>query len=207
MSWFGSLFRRRQNAAPVVKETLTTAVAPSPADARFARCLPIILKHEGGFVDHPADPGGATNFGISLRYMRSKGSMWDLDGDGDVDRDDVLRVTVAKAGVAYRNWFWNDVRGDELPAGLDLAMFDYAVNSGSARPIRALQRHLRIQADGVFGPATMAAMRASPNYGAAVRSICDERMTFLKGLKTWPTFGRGWERRVNDVRSSALVMI
>jgi lysozyme family protein len=193
-----------QPAPPIRVHVIGDPAPMLTPDQRFARCLPIILKHEGGFVDHPRDPGGATNHGISLRYMRSQGRIWDLDGDGDVDRDDVLRVTVEKAGIAYRSWFWADVRADDLPAGLDLVLFDYAVNSGPARPIRALQRRLGVQADGVFGPATLAAVRGINDHTGAVLGICAERLAFMKGLSTWDTFGRGWQRRVEDIQRQAL---
>jgi len=177
------------------------------ADQRFRECVAIVLKHEGGFVDHPADPGGATNHGISLRYARTLGSMLDIDGDGDVDRHDILKVTPAKAAMVYRDWFWRDVRGDDLPAGVDLAVFDFAVNSGAPRAIRTLQRAVGAYADGFIGPATLGAVRmAAPNARAVVEAVCNDRLVFLRGLRTWPVFGRGWSARVEDVRARALVM-
>jgi lysozyme family protein len=177
------------------------------ADARFGECVAIVLKHEGGFVDHPDDPGGATNHGVSLRYARTLGSMMDLDRDGDVDRADILLVTPAKAAMVYRRWFWADVRGDELPPGIDLAVFDFAVNSGAPRAIRALQRAVGAQPDGFIGPATMGAVRlAAPNSKAVIEAICNDRLDFLRGLRTWPVFGRGWGRRVEDIRARARVM-
>lgn len=207
-----ALFRRPagpppDSAAAVIPIPPAARPVPADADHRFQECVAIVLKHEGGFVDHPADPGGATNHGISLRYARSRGSMFDLDADGDVDRDDILLVTPAKAAMVYREWFWRDVHGDELPAGVDLAVFDYAVNSGSGRAIKALQRAVGAQPDGFIGPQTLAAIRlARPNAAAVVEAICGERITFLRGLRTWPTFGKGWGRRVEDIRSRARVM-
>lgn len=174
--------------------------------AKFQRCVEIVLKHEGGFVDHPVDPGGATNFGISLRYARSLGSQLDLDGDGDVDKDDIVRVTVEKAAIVYQNWFWKDVRGEELPSGLDLVVFDFAVNSGAGRAIRYLQKVLGVQQDGVFGPATMLAVKQA-NAMDVINRLSDERLKFLQGLRTWPTFGRGWTNRVNDVHVQATEMV
>jgi lysozyme family protein len=201
---------------PIPVAAFGTPGAPwnADADARFADCVAIVLKHEGGFVDHPADPGGATNHGVSLRYARTRGSLFDLDADGDVDRADILLVTPAKAAMVYREWFWRDVRGDHLPAGMDLVAFDYAVNSGPGRAIKALQRAVGAQPDGFIGPATLGSVRlAAPNARAVVDAVCDERLAFLRaarhgvtGALLWPSFGRGWQRRVDDVRARARVM-
>ena len=173
---------------------------------RFDECVTLVLGYEGGYVDNPADPGGATNLGISLRYARSQGSLLDLDGDGDVDKNDIVLITPDKAKMVYRNWFWRDVKGDELPAGIDLAVFDYAVNSGPARAIKSLQAALGVKSDGVIGPATMAALRTA-NPVPVIDRICDERRQFLRGLRTYPQFRTGWERRVQDVRFHAKEMV
>jgi lysozyme family protein len=180
---------------------------------RFERCVAIVLKHEGGYVDHPSDPGGATNHGISLRYARTLGSQLDLDKDGDVDKHDILLITPAKASLVYRQWFWNDVRGDDLPAGIDLCMFDFAVNSGAGRAIRYAQQEVRVQVDGLIGPNTLAALqKADP--ASFITHYQESREAFLRSLRNpktgasqWDTFGRGWKRRVDEVKQAALAMV
>jgi len=175
------------------------------ADARFMACIPLVLAHEGGFVDNKADPGGATKHGISLRYARTRGSLFDLDHNGVVDKADILRVTPEFAAMVYRQWFWADVRGDDLPAGVDYAMFDYAVNSGAGRPIKAVQRLVGVPVDGFIGPQTLTAIQRRP-AAALVESIQAERLAFLRSLSTWATFGKGWGRRVEEVRVKAVAM-
>ncbi|MCU0909782.1 MAG: glycoside hydrolase family 108 protein [Rhodobacteraceae bacterium] len=163
---------------------------------RAAICIPRILKHEGGYVNHPSDPGGPTNKGITLatfrRYISRNGTVADLKA---LTTDQAVRV--------YKAQYWDAVRADELPAGLDYAVADYAVNSGPGRAVKALQRVLGVAVDGKIGPVTLSAARAVSVAGA-INALCDERMAFLRRLKTWPTFGKGWTRRVADVRADAL---
>jgi len=120
-------------------------------------------------------------------------------------KDDLRRITDAEVRAIYREGYWRKVRGDSLPAGLDLVAFDAAVNSGPRRGAQWLQRALGVAEDGVIGPNTIAAaMNASPR--ATINAACDYRLSFLRGLPRWPTFGKGWGRRVSDVRANALAM-
>jgi hypothetical protein len=113
----------------------------------FEPSLAHVLKHEGGYVNHPADPGGATNLGITAATLaRARGH--------PVSAADVAALTRAEAAAIYRRFFWNSARGDDLPAGLDHAVFDLAVNSGPGRAARLLQRVLAVAEDGVIGPAS-----------------------------------------------------
>lgn len=167
-----------------------------PTSSRFQACLAEVLKHEGGYVDHPADPGGATNRGITFATLA------DWRGTA-ITKDDVRNLTVAEAGAIYRKNYWDKVRGDALPPGVDLATFDAAVNSGPARAAKWLQQALGVAQDGAIGPLTLAAV-AKAEPAALVGEICDARMAFLRSLSTWPTFGKGWTRRVDEVRAAAL---
>lgn len=208
----GSVYDPQRETYTLPAASITEALhAQNNADARFDRCVTHVLRHEGGFVDHPSDPGGATNRGISLRYARTRGSMFDLDGDGDVDKNDILLVTEPFAKQVYRDWFWNDVRGDELRAGIDFVMFDFAVNSGAGRAIRFAQQcageMLRrpITVDGYIGPQTMAALREVDPQDF-INNYNDDRLSWLQRLSTWKTFAGGWSRRVVETTEIALQM-
>lgn len=146
-----------------------------------------VLKHEGGYVHHPSDPGGATNMGITeavARRVGYRGPMQDLP------------VELAKR--IYREDYWNAVRADQLPPAVRYAVFDAAVNSGVAQSVRWLQRALGVQDDGVLGPITLStANQANPD---ALRArLVAQRLTFLTNLNTFGTFGRGWTRRCCEI--------
>lgn len=175
---------------------------PTALPADFERCFAFTLGREGGFVDHPNDPGGATNHGISLRYARSLGRVVDLDHDGDVDVDDIRLVTPEIARTLYRNDFWRAVRGDDLPGPLGLVAFDSAVLCAPHRAARWLQAAVGARADGIIGPLTLAAA-ARTDLGQAIADLLVQRDGYLRSLPTFPTFGRGWLRRVKFVAMAA----
>ena len=152
------------------------------ADTRFELCLAQVLKHEGGYVDHPSDPGGATNMGITRKTLarwRNVSPWWELP------KSAVQQLTRAEAARIYRAGYWNLCRAGDLPPGIDLALFDYAVNSGPDRAIRALQSVLGVVVDGLVGPLTIGAA-ARADAGAVVNAICDRRLGFLRALSTFP---------------------
>jgi lysozyme family protein len=160
--------------------------------------LRALLAHEGGYSNHPDDPGGPTNFGITIfdyrKYVKP-----------DAGAADVKVMTLEEARSIYRAKYWDALRADDLPAGVDYAVFDYGVNSGIARAAKVLQRLVGVTGDGVIGPRTLAAAGAhEPN--AIVTALCDERLKFLQSLHTWPVFGKGWGRRVAEVKTAALEM-
>ena len=171
--------------------------------SNFAKCLPEILRHEGGWADHPSDPGGATMKGITIgTYRQWKGRA--------VTKAELRAISDEEVAAIYKRNYWDKVRGDDLPAGLDLVAFDAAVNSGPARGARWLQTALGVAADGKIGPKTIAAAEAA-DAATAINRALDVRLSFLKAAKNkgkplWPTFGKGWGRRVSDVRKVALGM-
>jgi len=128
-----------------------------PTSARNA--LNWIFQAEGLLSDDPDDPGGTTKYGISLRFLSSLGNLGDIDGDGDIDSDDIRALTPADAASLYLNHFWTGVRADELPDRLNIAVFDMAVNAGVRRAVKILQQALPVKLDGIIGPATLAAAR------------------------------------------------
>ena len=146
-----------------------------------------LMGHEGGFVDHPADPGGATNWGVTQRVARANGYTGDMR---DFPQD--------AAKTIYRKAYWDSVRADELPGGLRYAVFDAAVNSGPTQAIKWLQRAVGAADDGRIGPQTLSMARAAqPDFAA--RRMLALRLRFMTDLKTWPHFSRGWARRVADL--------
>ncbi len=146
------------------------------------QALEILLRHEGGFVDHKSDPGGATNHGITEAVARVHGYTGHM-------RDLPLSV----ATTIYRKQYWSMVKADQLPEALRFHVFDAAVNSGNVQAIRWLQRCAGVKEDGIIGPVTIkAAANVSPARYSAVR------LRFMTDLKTWPSFGKGWARRIAD---------
>lgn len=160
-----------------------------------------VLKHEGGFVDHPKDPGGATNKGVTIGTLRRLGI--DVDGDGDSDIVDLRALRIEHVARVYRLFYWDAVRGDLLPSGIDGMVADFSVNSGPATAAKHLQRAVGAAADGDVGPMTLELVRKADPV-AVIEAVTKSRMRFLQGLSIWPTFKNGWTARVNDVRARAL---
>ena len=158
-----------------------------------------VLKSEGGYVNHPSDPGGRTNLGVTQR-------VWEEWVKHDVDEKQMRELTPEMVAPLYQEKYWQRVKGDELPAGIDYCVFDASVNSGVGRASKWLQEVCGTQPDGVIGPMTLRVAQAIVPADL-VNMYCDKRLAFLKELKTWETFGKGWERRVEEVRSHALTMI
>jgi lysozyme family protein len=170
---------------------------------RFEECLALVLVHEGGKVDLKADPGGRTNMGITQRVYNG----WRTK-KGQQPRD-VYDITKAEVADIYKAQYWDTAQCDDLPPGVDYVVFDGNVNSGVGQSVKWLQRSLPGYTgpiDGDIGAGTLGAVAAETDYDALVDRICDRRMTFLKALRTWATFGRGWTRRVEGVRKAGKAM-
>lgn len=168
------------------------------AAEKFGRIMDHVFAHEGGYSDHAIDPGGATNMGVTHATLAA----W---RGRPVTKDDVRALTKGEARDIYRALYWNVIRGDDLPVGIDLCVMDAAVNSGPARAARWLQVAVGSTVDGVIGSQTLAAARTA-DPATAIGRMCDARLAFLRRLSTWPTFGNGWSRRVEAVRTAALAM-
>lgn len=153
----------------------------------FDQAFDILLKHEGGFSDHAADPGGKTRFGITEAVAREAGY-----------RGDMRELPLDLAKRIYKSRYWDAVRADELPEAVRYAVFDAAVNSGPIQAIRWLQRAVGVRDDGVIGPITLGAVRATDPQ-VLLRRMLSARLRFMTDLPTWPTFGRGWARRIADL--------
>src|SRR6185437_2259273 len=165
----------------------------------FPASVKLVLRSEGGFVDNLADPGGATNLGITRATL----SNW-LRHPASVA--DVQSLSVDTAMAIYQANYWTAIKGDSLPLGIDYAVFDYAVNSGPGRAAKDLQSVLGVAVDGIIGPVTLAAAAKAEPVGV-INALCDARLAFLKSLYNWPTFGAGWSTRVAAVRAAAIAML
>ena len=165
----------------------------------FDAALKAILHHEGGYVNHPKDPGGMTNLGVTKR-------VWEEFVGHEVDEQTMRGLTPEMVAPLYKRMYWDRVRGDELPDGVDYIVFDTAVNSGPGRAIRFLQGCVGAEMDGALGPKTLAAVKAA-DPKQLVEDYAKRRLSFLQDLPTWDTFGRGWGRRVAEVQNTASTMI
>ena len=165
----------------------------------YVTCLEMILHHEGGYVNHPKDPGGETNLGVTKRVYEDFGGTKDMK---DLVREDVEPI--------YKKNYWDRMKCDDVPAGLDLCLFDFGVNAGTGRSAKYLQRMIGTVADGGIGPNTL---RALGNYieevgtEGAIKNFQSTRQEYYESLSTFETFGRGWTRRVDETTQAALGMI
>lgn len=167
--------------------------------SNFEHCLEIILRHEGGYVNHPKDPGGETNLGVTKRVYEEWGGSKDM-------RD----LTVEDVTPIYKANYWDRVKGDELPTGLDLCVFDFGVNAGTGRAAKYLQTLVGATPDGAIGPATLRqVVQYVDNHGVeeAIDRYQEARQGYYERLSTFDTFGKGWTRRVIETTELAHKML
>lgn len=146
----------------------------------FDEAFERLLGHEGGYVNHPHDPGGETKFGISKRSYPA---------------EDIKALTVEQAKAIYKRDFWGPAGCDAIPEALRFDVFDTAVNSGVSAAVKMLQRAVGEDVDGVLGPLTLQAISSIPATRLSARYNAT-RLAFMSDLPTWPTFGRGWAKRI-----------
>lgn len=166
--------------------------------SNFEDCLARVLASEGGFVNHPSDPGGMTNLGCTK-------AVWEAFVGHPVSEADMRALTPEMVAPLYRRKYWDKVSGDLLPSGLDYAVFDAAINSGPGRAAKWLQQVVGTTVDGAIGPGTLAAVAAKP-VQQVIAQYNDTRLQFLENLPTWGTFGKGWGNRVAHVQSAASLL-
>lgn len=165
----------------------------------FDDALKAILHHEGGYVHHKLDPGGMTNLGVTKR-------VWEEWVGHEVDEKAMRALTPEIVGPMYKTKYWDKVRGDDLPAGVDYAVFDAAINSGPGRAAKWLQTTVGAVPDGAIGAGTLAKV-AAMDAEDIVEKYQATRLAFMQSLPTWDTFGKGWGRRVTEVKDAALKMV
>jgi lysozyme family protein len=164
----------------------------------FDKCLPLLFDDEGGYCNDAHDSGGPTKWGITHYDLA------EFLGKKSVSVQEVKDMTKAIAAKIYKNKYWKSIHGDELPDGVDYAVFDYAVNSGISRAVKVLQKIVGVKQDGIVGGMTIDAVkRMDPEE--IINKLCDQRLSFLQSLKIWKYFGKGWKRRVLHVHSDALL--
>ena len=167
--------------------------------SNWQKSFELMLKSEGGYVNNPADPGGMTNLGVTK-------ATWENWVGRESDEAEMRELTPEKVEPLYKKKYWDAVRGDELPAGLDYLMFDFAVNAGAGRAIKTLQTAIGVTPDGGFGSITMAAVQAVDPV-ELIEKFSQAKENFYRSLTTFSTFGKGWLNRVADVKQHATSMV
>ena len=170
-------------------------------NSNFETCLAKLLVHEAGFVNDSRDNGGMTNLGVTIK-------VWEEWVGHDVSEKEMRNLTPTMVAPLYKRKYWDACHADELISGLDYCVFDVAVNSGPGRAIKFLQSCVGATPDGGFGSITFALVnQASNNPANVIALLSARRMEFLQSLKSFPIFGKGWSKRVAEVKASALTMV
>jgi lysozyme family protein len=165
----------------------------------YDHCLEMLLEHEGGFVNHPEDPGGITNLGVTKKVYEE----W---VEREVSEQEMRDLTKEDVALIYKRNYWDRCKCNSLDSGVDFSIFDWAVNSGTGRAAKALQKIVGATADGAIGPATLSLVS---NHGPEnlIEEIYHQRQMFYESLNTFDTFGRGWTRRNKETKEASLEMM
>ena len=166
----------------------------------FNAALAHVLLFEGAYSDHPLDPGGATNLGITQAVLQSYRGQ-------PVSKDDVRALTKKEAAAIYKKNYWEPTCCGSLPSGIDFAVFDCAVNQGIGRAARFLQQAANVTADGKIGPATLAAVARTPADALLGEFMARRMLSYGLLQKLFKTFGLGWSRRLMATHVAALALI
>lgn len=166
----------------------------------FTDALNVVLHEEGGFVNNPRDPGGMTNLGVTA-------DTWHQWTGRPINEVTMRSLTPDAVAPLYKAWYWDKIDGDNLPVGLALVVFDFAVNAGPGRAAKTLQGIVGAAEDGAIGPGTLRAIQAfitAHGLAELITRFSDARANYYRSLPTFATFGKGWLARVGRVETYAL---
>jgi len=164
----------------------------------FEKSLEMLLHHEGGFVNHPKDPGGVTNLGVTKKvFEKWVGREVSIEEMKDLTHEDVAPI--------YKKNYWDKLRADDLASGLDFAAFDWGVNSGNGRPAKVIQKYIGATQDGAIGPKSLTLI-AENDPSKIIQYLYEQRQKFYESLKHFKTFGKGWTRRNQETLKASMEM-
>ena len=167
--------------------------------SNFEHSLDLVLKSEGGFVDNPKDPGGITNLGVTA-------GTWAAYKGRTTTRKEMMALTPEDVTPLYEKKYWDACNCDDLPSGIDYLTFDFAVNAGPGRSIKTLQKAIGVPADGAIGPVTINTIEIMDKADLIVK-FSEAKKQFYESLPTFPTFGKGWLKRIDEARVNASEML
>jgi lysozyme family protein len=168
-------------------------------NSNFKHALEYLVKSEGGYVDNPKDPGGRTNLGVTQK-------VWESWVGRESNEKEMRALTKTDVEPLYKRKYWDACRCDDLPTGLDYLVFDFAVNAGVGRSAKTLQSCVGVSVDGQIGNQTIEAIKKiAPSD--LIERFSEAKINFYKSLVTFPTFGKGWLNRVEEVKTTALKMV
>lgn len=169
------------------------------AASNWQKAFEQMLASEGGYVNHPSDPGGMTNLGVTKR-------VWEEWVGRESNEKEMRALTPELVAPLYKRKFWDACKCDDLPTGVDYLVFDFAVNAGPGRSAKILQTAVGVPADGGIGPVTLAAVKVQDPV-ELIEKFSQAKEDFYRSLNTFETFGKGWLNRVAAVKIKASSML